>query len=111
MEKVDSQIKLFLIIRSTFLNARKVLLIQWLIWANILSHAYKGVLLSMLSTITYHGPIDTLEQADQSGIPFFIPDVATFMVATDPRSVVQSLQSKGVVIEFKDVFIEETNQR
>ena len=40
--------------RSSFHKSRQLLLIQWLIWANILSHAYKGTLLSTLCTIRKH---------------------------------------------------------
>ena len=98
-------------LRRSFLNARKLLLIQWLVWANILSHAYKGILLSKLATITYHGPIDTIQQMGRSDMPLYIPDVALPLVKDDPRDVVKNLISKGVIIKFQDVFAEETNKK
>ena len=99
--------------RRSFYNARRLLIIQWLIWANILSYAYKGVLLSKLATITYNSPIDTLQQVAQSDLPFYIPDVTitSTMVALDPRDVVKSIKSKGVSLKFRDVFIEDTNKK
>ena len=99
--------------RRSFMNARRLLLIQWLIWANILSSSYKGILLSKLATVTYNQPIDTLEQMDQSDLPFYIPD-ATILITTvdlDPRDVVKRIRAKGVSLKFRDVFIEDTNKK
>ena len=99
--------------RRSFLNARRLLIIQWLMWANILSWGYKGILLSKLVTVTYNKPIDTLQQMDQSDLPFYIPDITILstMVELDPRDVVKRIKTKGVSLPFRDVFIEDTNQK
>ena len=93
------------------MNTRKLLIVQWLVWANILIHAYKGILLSKLATITWTIPIDTLQQMDQSLMPFVIPDDTDNLFQNDPRDVVNSIRSKGDIIKFKYVFAEETTQR
>ena len=93
------------------MNARLILLIQWLVWATILVHAYRGILLSNLATITWTIPIDTLQQMDQSLMPFVIPDVTDSFFRNDPRDVVNSIRSKGDTIKFKDVFAEATTKK
>ena len=94
------------------MNARMLLLIQWLVWASILVHAYRGILLSNLATITWTTPIDTLQQMDQSVMPLVIPDDTDNLFQNDPRDIVNSIRSKIVdTIKFKDVFAEETTQR
>ena len=93
------------------MNTRKLLILQWLVWANILIHAYKGILLSKLATITWTIPIDTLQQMDQSDMPLVIPDVAVGIFRNDPREVMNSLKSKSDIIKFKDVFAEETTKK
>ena len=89
-----------------------LLLFHWILWAKILSYAYKGTLLSQLATITYHGPIDTFEQMIQSDVPLYMPDVLGFL-KNDPSEVVNSIISKdtNVHIKFKDVFTEETTKK
>ena len=69
--------------------------------------------MSKLATISYNRPIDTLQQMDQSDLPFYIPDVTitSTMVALDPRDVVKSLKTKGVSLKFRDVFIEDTHKK
>ena len=94
--------------------ANVLLLIQWILWAKILSYAYKGVLLSQLATITYYGPLDTFEQMIQSDLPLYIPDVTlTGFLNNDPSELVNSLISKdnNVEIKFQDVFTEETTKK
>ena len=93
------------------MNTRKLLIVQWLVWANILVNAYKGVLLSKLATITWTIPIDTLQQMDKSDMTLVIPDVALGLFRNDPREVMNSLKSKGDIIKFKDVFAEETTKK
>ena len=48
---VDETIPYELFQRSSFWNSRRLLLLQWIVMANILSYAYKGTLLSTLVTI------------------------------------------------------------
>ena len=93
------------------MNTRKLLIVQWLVWANILVNAYKGVLLSKLATITWTIPIDTLQQMDKSDMTLVIPDVALGLFRNDPREVMNSLKSKSDIIKFKDVFAEETTKK
>ena len=48
---VDETIPYELFQRSSFWNSRRLLLIMWIVMANILSYAYKGTLLSTLVII------------------------------------------------------------
>ena len=59
--------------------------------ANILSHAYKGALLSSMVTIHYTEPIDTVHQMEKSNLPLYYPGRTFFdwLSRTDPRSWIQ----------------------
>ena len=88
--------------RSSFTISRQLLLIQWIIWANILSHAYKGTLLSTLINIRYTDPLDTIDQMDASGLPLFVfgGTAMEWLAKTDPREGVKHLWAKHVIIPF-----------
>ena len=78
-------------------------MIQWLMWANILSHAYKGTLLSTLINIRYTDTLDTIDEMDASGLPFFVlKDTAVeWLSESDPRDGVKRLNNKRLDIPFK----------
>ena len=50
---VDETIPYELFQRSSFWNSRRLLLIMWIVMANVLSYAYKGTLLSTLVILRY----------------------------------------------------------
>ena len=56
---------------------------------NVISHVYKGALLSSLVTIRYTEPLDTMIQMEQSGIPFYClrNTITCWLAKTDPRDV------------------------
>ena len=64
-------------------------MIQWLIMGNVISHVYKGALLSSLISIRYTEPLDTMIQMEQSGIPFYClgNTALCWLAKTDPRDV------------------------
>ena len=70
--------------------------------ATIISHAYKGTLLSTLINIQYSDPLDTIGQMDASGLPFFVWEntALEWFGETDPRDTVKSLWSKHKAIPF-----------
>ena len=76
--------------------------------ANFLSYAYKGTLLSTLVTIRYSSQIDTLDQMDESGLPFYVlgGTVLEWLPQTDPRDVVKRLNVRRFDMPF-DGTIEE----
>ena len=64
--------------------------------ANILSHAYKGSILSSLINISYEAPIDTIQQMVDSGLPFYVLGGTAFVWVTtsDPRDSVKQLNAR-----------------
>ena len=91
--------------------ARKQFIFQWILWSTILSFAYKGTLLSILTTERYSVPINTLQQMEKSGLPFYIPDVCIHFLINDPREEIENLRAKWIVMPFLDMFKEETNEK
>ena len=77
-------------------------MIQWLLWANILSHAYKGTLLSTLINIRYTPALDTMDQMYESGQKFFVLDgtAMEWLAKTDPRDGVKRLTERREDIPF-----------
>ena len=73
-----------------------MLLIQWLLMANVLSWAYKGTLLSTMIAIRYSVPLDTIAQMDESGLPFFVfkGTVMEWLADTDKREAVMRLNER-----------------
>ena len=105
---VDETIPYKFYYRGSFIKSRQLLLIQWLMWANILSHAYKSTLLSTLCTIRYTEPLDTADQMDASGLPFYVlgGTAMEWLAKSDPREVVKQLNDKRYDMPF-DGTIEE----
>ena len=68
---LDETVPYHMYLRESFTRSRWVLLVQWLIMANLLSHIYKGALLTSLITIRYTEPIDTMTQMEDSGLPLY----------------------------------------
>ena len=77
-------------------------MIQWLLWANFLSHAYKGTLLSTLVNIRYTETLDTMDQMYASGLPFFVWEETAieWLAETDPRDGVKRLTERRVDIPY-----------
>ena len=89
--------------RPSFTQSRIVVLSAWLMMGNILSHAYKGALLSSLITLRYTEPIDTIDQMVESGTPVSIAvgSIAEWMIETDPRDRIVQLKERRSDIPFK----------
>ena len=93
---LDETIPWTIYMRNSFIRSRKLLLIQWLVMANILSHVYKGSILSSLININYEEPIDTIEQMVESGLPFYVlgNSAAVWVTETDQREMVKTLNAR-----------------
>ena len=85
---VDETVRWELYVRPSFIKSRLVLLLTWLLLANILSHAYKGALLSSLINIRYTEPLETMDQLVESGLPFYVlgGSVMVWLAKSDPRT-------------------------
>ena len=88
--------------RESFIESRRLLLIQWLIMANVISHVYKGALLESLINIRYPEPIDTMIQMVESGLPFYClgNTSLTRLSETDPRPLGIELNERRVDIPY-----------
>ena len=99
--------------RESFTASRRFLLIQWLIMGNVISHVYKGALLSSLITIRYTEPLDTMIEMEKSGIPFYCGanTVLCWLVKTDPRPLGMKLNERRFDMPFpgyiEDKYLEE----
>ena len=93
---LDESIPWKFYLRNSFSTSRRLLLIQWLVMANILSHAYKGSILSSLINIHYEDPLDTIEQMVESGLPFYVLGKTSleWVIKTDPRDSVKKLNAR-----------------
>ena len=69
---------------------------------NVISHVYKGALLSSLITIRYTEPLDTMIQMEQSGIPFYClgNTVLCWLAKNDPRDVAMKLNERRFDMPF-----------
>ena len=83
-------------------------MVLWLLMASILSYAYKGTLLSTLTTIRYTEPLDTIDQMDASGIPFYVVKgtAVQWIAATDPRGSFKPLKNRSIAIPYNGGFEE-----
>ena len=99
---VDETVPWILYWRESFSGSRRLLLIQWLIMANIISNVYKGALLSSLITIRYTNTLDTMYQMDESGIPFYCGanTILCWLVKTDPRQLGMQLNKRRFDMPF-----------
>ena len=68
---LDETVPYHMYLRDTFYRSRWTLLCQWLVMGNLLSHIYKGALLTSLITIRYTETIDTMTQMEESGLPLY----------------------------------------
>ena len=93
---IDETINYKMYIRNSFITSRRLLLINWLVMANILSHAYKGSILSSLINIHYEDPLDTIQQMVESSLPFYVlgNTACVWVTRTDPRDTVKQLNAR-----------------
>ena len=80
---------------------------------NIISHVYKGALLSSLVTIRYPEPLDTMIQMEKSGAPYycFANTVLCWLVKTDPRDLGKKLNERRFDMPFSGILEEKYLQR
>ena len=99
---VDETVPWQMYFRESFIESRRLLLIQWLIMANVISHVYKGALLTSLINIRYPKPLDTMIQMEESGIPFYClgNTVLCWLAKTDPRPVGLKLNERRFDMPF-----------
>ena len=93
---VDETVPYLMYLRDSFIESRRLLLIQWLIMGNVISHVYKGALLTSLINIRYPKPLDTMNQMEESGIPFYClrNTALCWLAKTDPRSAGKKLNDR-----------------
>ena len=99
--------------RKGFKSSRMFLLFIWLFLGNVLSMAYKSTLLSTLIPIRYEKQIDTIQDLDQSGLPFLIPSgtVLQWLAGTDPRPPMQNIFKRHELVPFDGNIREEDEAR
>ena len=99
---VDETVPYLMYQRKSFIESRRLLLIQWLVMANVISNVYKGALLTSLVNIRYPEPLDTMEQMEQSGIPFYCLGNTSlvWLVKTDPRPLGVKLNERRFDIPY-----------
>ena len=95
--------------RRSFLNSRRLLIIQWVVMAGILSWGYQGTLLSTLVAIRYDEPLDTIDQMVESGLPFGILENSAieWLAKTDPRGKMQLLNDRRHLVKWNGTVTED----
>ena len=78
-------------------RAREMLVLMWLIFGYILTISYKSVLRSNLIHIEYENPIDSIDDALQSGKQIFVARDVVF--TTDQRTRVKELAKRVIRFE------------
>ena len=89
------------------------LLFIWLFAGNVLTMGYKSTLLSTLIPIRYEQLIDTIDDLDQSGLPFMIPGgtVLVWLAASDPRPAMKRIYERREIVPFSGTVSEEDDDR
>ena len=82
-------------------NLRKVVILKWIVLGNILTLGYKTTLLYSLIPIRYEDTIDSLDDADKSGLPLIIPRGSSIHdhLANDPREMLTQIMSRSILFE------------
>ena len=77
-------------------------MIQWLMMGNIISHIYKGALLTSLIAIRYTETLDTMVQMEESGLPFYVlgKTALEWLAKTDPRELGKKLNERRFDMPF-----------
>ena len=80
-------------------RARKFILLKWFLLGGLLSWAYLSTLLATLVVIEYEKTIDTIDDMDQSGMPFLLPEATAphKLVATDPRPAMRRIFKRSIM--------------
>ena len=56
-----------------FVHSKKVMLLIWNLFGQVILMAYKSILLGSLIAITYEKPLHTTHDVAESGLPIFLP--------------------------------------
>lgn len=56
-----------------FVHSKKLMLLIWNLFGQVILMAYKSVLLGSLIAITYEKPLHTIEEVAESGLPVLLP--------------------------------------
>ena len=69
---------------------------------NIISHIYKGALLTSLIAIRYTETLDTMVQMEESGLPFYVlgKTAIEWFAKTDPRELGKKLNERRFDMPF-----------
>ena len=88
--------------RRGFKRSRAILLFTWLFFGNVLSLGYKSTLLSTLIAIRYEKTIETVQDLDNSGLPYLVPAKTAphVLVMTDPRPAVKRIAKRVELYPF-----------
>ena len=84
--------------RNGFTNARKGLLLLWLVMGNFVLMGYKSNLRSSLITINYEDRFETIHDLVQSEIPVMFPTgtILDKTLSTDPRPAVKRMYKNAI---------------
>ena len=75
--------------------------------------AYKSTLLSTLIPIRYEKTLDTIEDLDNSDLPFVIPGgtVLEWLAASDPRPAMKNIYERREIVPYDGTVRKEDDDR
>ena len=56
-----------------FVHSKKLMLLIWNLFGQVILMAYKSILLGSLIAITYEKPLHTMQDVAESGLPILLP--------------------------------------
>ena len=56
-----------------FVHSKKLMLLIWNLFGQVILMAYKSILLGSLIAITYEKPLHTIQDVAESGLPILLP--------------------------------------
>ena len=60
-------------LQSGFVHSKKLMLLIWNLFGQVILMAYKSILLGSLIAITYEKPLHTIREVAESGLPVLLP--------------------------------------
>ena len=75
---------------------------KWIVLGNLLTMAYKSMLLPTLVTISYDKTLDTVEDLFMSGLPLMMPGGSSvyFALKADERPIMKKIYNESITYPY-----------
>ena len=84
-----------------FVHGKKLMLLVWNLFGQVILLAYKSVLLGSLIAITYDKPLHTVSDVASSELPIFLPvEWYQYLFDSDPREEMREIGSRSIIFHY-----------